>query len=68
MREIGVITDEIKNWADLIRWVGNDSAHPNKIEVTKEDALDILNLAEQILYIIYVTPAIAKERREKRGK
>ena len=51
-----------------MRWVGNDAAHPDKQAVTKEDAEDILHLAEQFLNVIYVAPAIAKEQRTKRGK
>jgi hypothetical protein len=64
----GVITKELKEWADVVRWVGNDSAHPSAEKVTKEDADDILKLAEQFLHILYVTPAIAKERRTIREK
>jgi len=64
----GVITNDLKEWADVVRWVGNDAAHPDKNEVTKEDAKDILQLAEQFMHVIYVAPAIAKERRRERGK
>jgi len=64
----GVITNDIKEWADIVRWVGNNAAHPDKNEVTKEDAEDILELAEQFMHVIYVAPAIAKEQREKRKK
>ena len=64
----GIITIELKDWADVVRWVGNDAAHPDKQIVTKEDAEDILHLAEQFLHVIYVAPAIAQEQRTKRGK
>ena len=64
----GVITNDLKGWADVVRWVGNDAAHPDKMVVSKEDADDILQLAEQFLHVIYVAPAIAIERRKKRGK
>jgi hypothetical protein len=63
----GVITTDLKDWAHLIRWIGNDAAHPNKDIVTLEDATDILELCEQFLHTIYVAPAIAKERRELRN-
>jgi hypothetical protein len=63
-----VITNDLKEWADVMRWVGNDAAHPDKQPVNEEDAQDILNLAEQFRYVIYVAPAIAKEQRTKRGK
>jgi Domain of unknown function (DUF4145) len=64
----GIITKEIEEWAQVVRWVGNDAAHPNVNEVTKEDAEDCLKLAEQFLHIIFVTPAIAKARKTARGK
>lgn len=68
IKENGIITNDLKEWADVVRWVGNDAAHPNKSEVTKEDAEDILHLAEQFLHVIYVAPAIAKEQKIKKGK
>ncbi|VVB93632.1 Uncharacterised protein [uncultured archaeon] len=64
----GTITKDLKEWANVVRWVGNDAAHPNKENVSKEDAEDILNLSEQFLHVIYVAPAIAKEQKSKRGK
>jgi len=64
----GVITNDLKEWGDVVRWVGNDAAHPDKQPVNEKDAQDILNLAEQFLHVIYVAPAIAKEQRTKRGK
>lgn len=68
LQDAGIITKDIKEWADVVRWVGNDAAHPNKDEVTMEDGQDILKLAEQFLHVIYVAPAIAREHREKKGK
>ena len=59
---------DIQEWATVVRWVGNDAAHPNKDEVKKEDADDCLRLAEQFLHVIFVTAAIAKARRSARGK
>jgi len=64
----GIITRDLKEWADVVRWVGNDAAHPGKEEVSQEDAKDILSLAEQFLHVVYVAPAIAKERKSKRRK
>ena len=64
----GIITNDLKEWADVVRWVRNDAAHPNGQAVTKKDAKDVLQLAEQFLCVIYVAPAIAKEGRTKRGK
>ncbi len=64
----GLITKDLKEWADVVRWVGNDGAHPGGEDVGEEDAEDTLKLAEEFLYALYVTPAIAKEQRTKRGK
>lgn len=55
------ITTQMAEWATSIRWVGDDAAHPGKEEVTPDQALGILNLAEQMANIIYVMPAISKE-------
>jgi len=64
----GIITMEMKDWATVVRWVGNDAAHPSNPEVTREDAEDILNLAEQLFHILYVAPAIAEEMRKRKRK
>lgn len=68
LRERGLITEEIKEWADVVRWVGNDAAHPESPPVEEEDAKDILELTEQFLRVLYVAPSIARERRERRGR
>ena len=68
LTRLGTITRDIEEWATVVRWVGNDAAHPGKDPVTKEDAEDCLKLAEQFLHVIYVTPSIAKARRAARGK
>ena len=68
LTQLGTITKDIEEWATVVRWVGNDAAHPGKDPVTKEDAEDCLKLAEQFLYVIYVTPSIAKARKAARGK
>jgi len=64
----GIITKDLKEWADIVRWVGNDAAHPGSEEVKKEDAEDILKLAEWFVDVVYVAPAIAKHRKTKRRK
>ncbi len=43
-------------------------AHPTGENAERQDAADALELAEQFLHALYVTPAIAKEQRQKRGK
>lgn len=68
LTSLAIITKDVEEWATVVRWVGNDAAHPGKDPVTKEDAEDALKLAEQFLHVIFVTPAIAKARRAARGK
>lgn len=68
LTSLAIITKDVEEWATVVRWVGNDAAHPGKDLVTKEDAEDVLKLAEQFLHVIFVTPAIAKARRAARGK
>ncbi|HIP21918.1 MAG TPA: DUF4145 domain-containing protein [Candidatus Pacebacteria bacterium] len=68
LKNKGLITVDLKEWADVVRWVGNDAAHPGNDNVTRDDAEDILKLAEQFLHVLYVTPALAKARKKKRGK
>jgi len=64
----GKITTGLKEMADVIRWVGNDAAHPESDAVDKNDAEDVLDLAKQVLYVLYVAPAKAKKLRNKKGK
>lgn len=66
--QLGIITKDIEEWATVVRWVGNDAAHPGKDPVTKEDAEDCLKLAEQFLHVIFVASAVAKARRSARNK
>ena len=68
LTQAGHITKDIEKWATLVRWIGNDAAHPGGKAVAKEDAEDTLKLAEQFLHILFVTPALAKARRIQRGK
>lgn len=67
LQKKGKITSELKDWADAVRWVGNDAAHPNGQDVTKDDANDVLTLAEQFLHILYVAPALAVKLRQRSG-
>ena len=64
----GKITVDLKEWADVVRWIGNDAAHPGGQPVSREDAEEVLKLAEQFLHVLYVAPAIAKKLRTKKGK
>lgn len=68
LQQTGKITTDLKEWADAVRWVGNDAAHPNGVQVTKDDAEDVLQLAEQFLHVLYVAPALAAGIKKRLGK
>ena len=68
LRESGVITEDLKNWASAVRYVGNDAAHPGDIAVDKESAEDIVDLAIQFMEVVFVAPAIAKKALDRRDK
>lgn len=66
-----IITPALKSWAHEIRELGNIGAHPEKDgldKVTKEDAQEILNFAEDFLKYVYVMPARVEARRAKKNK
>lgn len=63
---LGIITKRVKDWADSIRWIGNDAVHINANKIIREDSEDILKITKQILDLIYVFPAISQERLDKR--
>jgi hypothetical protein len=64
----GIITNDLKELAHGVRWVGNDALHPKNPEVTEEDAKEILNLTEQFMEVIFVAPQKVKEIKEKYRK
>lgn len=68
LKERGVITEDLRKWGHIVRWGGNDAAHPDSPEVNEKDSKEVLELAEQFLNVIYVTPKIAEEQAKKRGK
>jgi len=67
-----IITKELKDWAHEVRLTGGDAAHPPKkiVEderVNTDDAEDILTLLEKFIDVLYIAPALAEERRQKRN-
>ena len=72
MLEQQVITKDLKEWAHEVRLTGNDAAHPPKDiskddTVTRKDAEDILTLLEKFIEVLYITPALAREMRQRRN-
>lgn len=60
-----LITPDLCEWADNLRVLGRDGAHPEFPEVTPEDAEDGVKLLREIVKYVYILP---HERAEKRKK
>ena len=58
-----LITPDLHEWADTLRVLGRDGAHPEFPEVTPEDAEDGVKLLREIVKYVYILP---HERAEKR--
>ncbi len=64
-----VIPDALKDWAHELRDGGNLVAHPEPGKrVGKEDAAELLALAESIFEYLYVVPAEVQRRRQRVGQ
>lgn len=68
-----IITKDLNDWAHEVRLTGNDAAHPPKdinkdVPIERDDAEDILLLLEKFIDVLYIAPALAQERRQKRSK
>jgi DNA-directed RNA polymerase subunit RPC12/RpoP len=65
----GKITEKLKEWAHEIRLTGNLGAHPDKdglVDVTMEDAEQILKFAEAYFNYVYVMPKQVEDFRKKK--
>jgi len=61
-----IITKDMSDWANAVRCLGRDGAHPNKGFIGKTDAEDAVSLAEKFLEVLFVVPKIANAQRERR--
>ena len=50
----GIIDQNIFQWANGVRMVGNDAAHDLKMQITKTDAKDALDFTEAVLLYVFV--------------
>jgi hypothetical protein len=58
-----LITPDLHEWADSLRVLGRDGAHPEFPEVTEHDADDGVKLLREIIKYVYILP---HERAQKR--
>ena len=65
----GALHPLMKDWADEVRLLANESAHPEApvpVEVTPQDAKDIVNFLDLLLFYLYDLPEqIENYRRRK---
>jgi len=62
LSDTGLITEELKDWAHIIRDDGNEAAHEEE-PVTPEFAEELLSFAEMFLMYTFTMPGMVAERR-----
>lgn len=67
LHSAGKITDELKNWAHLIRDDGNEAAHEEE-PVTKEFADELLSFTELFLMYTFTMPGMVREKKGESEK
>lgn len=70
MKTQGVISDELFEWGEALRFLGNISAHPtDKDRISEQDARDALDLARAIIETIYdLRPKFTAMKQRRAGK
>lgn len=53
LHDAGHIDKRLLDWAHAVRLVGNEAAHDPDVEVSKEDARDVLDFTEAILIYLF---------------
>ena len=64
LSELGKITDELKDWAHIIRDDGNDATHEEE-PVTLEFAEELLSFSEMFLMYTFTMPGMVSDRRHQ---
>jgi hypothetical protein len=68
MKDKGLISDELAQWGDALRFIGNIGAHPTDDVVTAQDgreALDFLIAIVETIYVLRPKFQAMKSRRER---
>ena len=67
LRERGVITLELKKWADEVRIAGDDAAHPEELgEIDEDEAKESLEFMDEFLRHTVAMPERRRRREEAR--
>ncbi|MFT5708357.1 MAG: hypothetical protein ACI9ES_002659 [Oceanospirillaceae bacterium] len=64
LEEIGIITQELKDWAHIIRDDGNEAAHEQE-PVTPTFSTELLSFAEMFLMYTFTMPGMVADRRQE---
>ena len=66
----GLLPPTMKEWADTLRELGNDSAHPkpDQVPTRPDDAKDIVRFLDFLLDYLYTLPHQITEYRERAKK
>ncbi|SNC62822.1 protein of unknown function [Marinobacter sp. es.048] len=62
--DLGIITNELKNWAHVIRDDGNEAAH-EELPVTPEFADELLSFSELFLMYTFTMPGMVEAKKGK---
>jgi hypothetical protein len=65
LKERQLITPSLHEWADGLRVLGRDGAHPEFPEVTAEDAEDGVNALREVIRYVYILPDELMQKRKK---
>lgn len=65
LKEKQIITPDLYEWADSLRVLGRDGAHPEFPEITPEDAEDGVKLLREIIRFVYILPYERTQMRKK---
>jgi hypothetical protein len=68
MKAKGLISEELSQWGDALRFIGNLGAHPTDEEVSQADAQDAMEFLKAIVETIYDLCPKFKEMVARRQK
>ena len=67
LSKLGKITEELKDWAHIIRDDGNEASHEEE-PVTEEFASELLSFTEMFLMYTFTMPGMVASRRHDEGE
>jgi hypothetical protein len=68
MKERGVIETRLFEWADALRIAGNEAAHDINMEVSKEDARDMIEFTNALLEYVFTFRNRFEQFKKRREK